>query len=48
MALLHEEDDHNNTDKKKEYGTEDRYLSEPQKTHLTGKFVILVAMHCVI
>jgi len=37
MAFLHEEeDDHNTTDEKKEYGTEDRYSSEPQKAHLTG------------
>ena len=42
MAFLHEEEgDHNHTDEKKEYGTEDRYSSEPQKAHLTGKFVIL-------
>jgi len=41
MAFLHEEeDDHNNTDKRKEYGAEDRYSSEPQKAHLTGEFVI--------
>jgi len=25
----------------KEYGAEDRYLSEPQKAHLTGEFVIV-------
>jgi len=42
MASLHEEeDDHNTTDKKKEYSTEDRYSSEPQKAHLTGEFVIV-------
>ena len=42
MAFLHEEeDDHNCTDEKKEYGVEDRYLLEPQKAHLTGEFVIL-------
>ena len=41
MASLHEEDDHNNTDERKEYGAEDRYLSEPQKAHLTGEFVIV-------
>jgi len=42
MAFLHEEEDnHNTTDKRKEYGTEDRYLSEPQKAHLTGEFVIV-------
>ena len=32
---------HNSTDEKKEYGAEDRYLSEPQKAHLTGEFVIV-------
>ena len=42
MAFLHEEeDDHNNTDEKKEYGAEDRYSSEPQKAHFTGEFVIV-------
>jgi len=41
MAFLHEEDDHNTTDKRKKYGTEDRYLSEPQKAYLTGEFVIV-------
>jgi len=41
MAFLHEEDDHNTTDKRKEYGAEDRYSSEPQKAHLTGVFVIV-------
>jgi len=42
MAFLHEEeDDHNTTDERKEYGAEDRYLSEPQKAHLTGEFVIM-------
>jgi len=40
MAFLHEEDDHNHTDEKKEYGADDRYSSEPQKVHLTGEFVI--------
>jgi len=40
MAFLHEEeDDHNTTDERKEYGAEDRYSSEPQKAHLTGEFV---------
>jgi len=40
MAFLHEEeDDHNTTDERKEYGAENRYLSEPQKAHLTGEFV---------
>jgi len=52
MAFLHEEeDDHNHTDERKEYGAQDRYSSEPQKAHLTGEFVImesLVAMRCVI
>ena len=42
MASLHEEeDDHNHTDERKEYGTVDRYLSESQKTRLTGEFVIV-------
>jgi len=42
MASLHEEeDDHNTTDERKEYGAEDRYSSEPQKVHLTGEFVIV-------
>ena len=41
MAFLHEEDNHNHTDEKKEYGAEDRYLSEPQKAHLTGEFIIV-------
>ena len=41
MAFLHEEDDHNHTDGKKEYCAEDRYSSEPQKAHLTGEFVIV-------
>jgi len=41
MAFLHkEEDDHNTTEEKKEYGAEDRYSLEPQKAHLTGEFVI--------
>jgi len=31
MALLHEEDDHNLKDEKKEHGTEDRYSLEPWK-----------------
>jgi len=39
MASLHEEeDDHNTTDERKQYGAEDRYSSEP---HLTGEFVIV-------
>ena len=41
MAFLHEEDDHNNTDERKEYGAEDRYSSEPQKAHLTGELVFV-------
>jgi len=42
MAFLHEgEDNHNTKDERKEYGAEDRYSSEPQKAHLTGKFVIV-------
>ena len=43
MAFLHdeEEDNHNHTDEKKEYGVEDRYSSEPQKAHLTSEFVIV-------
>jgi len=42
MAFLHEEeDDHNRTDERKEYGAEDRDSSEPQKSHLTGEFVIV-------
>jgi len=41
--LLHEEeeDDHNHKDEKKEDGAEDRYSSEPQRTHPTGEFVIV-------
>jgi len=39
MAFLHEEEDnHNTTDERKEYGAEDRYSSEP---HLTGELVIV-------
>ena len=42
MAFLHEkEDDHNHKDEKKEHGAEDKYLSEPQQAHSTGKFVIV-------
>ena len=52
LSYVHEEeDDHNHKDEKKEHGVEDRYLSEPQKTHPTGGFVMqqsLVAMHCII
>jgi len=40
MAFLHEEDDHNTTDERKEYSAEDRYSSEPQMAHLTGEFLI--------
>jgi len=40
MAFVHEEeDDHNTTDERKEYGAEDRYSSEPQKAHL----IVIVA-----
>jgi len=39
MASLHKEEDvHNTTDERKEYGAEDRYS---QKAHLTGEFVIV-------
>ena len=44
MAFLHEEeeeDNHNHTDERKEYGTEHRYSLEPQKAHLTDEFVIV-------
>ena len=41
MAFLHDEDDDNHTNEKKEYGAEDRYSSKPQKVHLTGEFVIV-------
>jgi len=42
MDFLHEEeDDHNTTDERKEYGAEERYSSEPQKANLTGEFVIV-------
>jgi len=42
MAFLHkEQDDHNTTGERKEYGAEDRYSLEPQKAHLTGEFVIV-------
>jgi len=42
MAFIHkEEDDHNTTDERKEYGAEDRYSLEPQKAHLTGEFIIV-------
>ena len=40
MAFL-DEDDHNHKDEKKEHGAEDRYMSEPQKAHPTGEFVIV-------
>jgi len=41
MTFLHEEGNHNHTDERKEYGAEDRDLSEPQKAHLAGEFVIV-------
>ena len=41
MAFLHKEDDHNHKNEKKQYGVQDRYLSEPQKAHLTSEFVIV-------
>jgi len=41
MAFLHEEDDHNTTDERKDYGAEDRCSSELQKAHFTGEFVIV-------
>jgi len=41
VVFLHEEDNHNTTDKRKEYGAEDRYSSEPQKAYPTGEFVIV-------
>jgi len=42
MVFLHEEEDnHNTTDERKEYGAVDRYSSEPQKAHLTGEFIIV-------
>jgi len=41
MALLHEGNDHNHKDEKKEHGAEDRYSLEPQKAHPTGEFVIV-------
>jgi len=45
MAFLHEEeDDHNDTHERKEYGAEDRYSSEPQKAHLTGEFIIVAKL----
>jgi len=47
MAFLHIEDDHTDTDEKKEYGAEDRYSLEPQKPHLTGKLVIVVGGHAL-
>jgi len=31
---------------RKEYGTEDRYSSEPQKAHRTGEFVIVAKFGC--
>ena len=52
MALLHEEDDHNHEDEKKEHGAEGRYLLEPQKAYLTGEFEIVAklgghVLHCL-
>ena len=48
MAFLHEEeDDHTHTDERKEYGAEDRYLSEPQKAHLTCEFVIVALFYAL-
>jgi len=43
MAFLHEEEnDHNHTDERKEYGAEDRYSSEPQRhISLLSSFVIV-------
>ena len=41
MAFLHEEDDHKNSDEKKEYGAEDRYSSESQEAYLTSEFIIV-------
>jgi len=41
LFLHEEEDNHNHTDERKEYGAEDRYSLEPQKAHLTGEFVIV-------
>jgi len=38
--LLEEEYSHNHADERKKNGAEDRYLSEPQKAHLTGEFII--------
>ena len=40
MALLHEEDDHNHKDKRRN-GAEDRYMSKPEKANPTGEFVIV-------
>jgi len=41
LSLHEEENDHINTDERKEYGAEDRYSPEPQKVHLTGESVIV-------
>ena len=42
IVFLHEEENqHNHTDERKEYGAAARYLSKPQKAHLTGEFVIV-------
>ena len=39
MAFLYEEEDDQTHEK--EYDTENRYSSEPQKAHLTGEFIIV-------
>jgi len=41
MAFVHEVDNHNHKDKKKEHCTKDRYSSEPQKAHPTGEFIFV-------
>jgi len=49
MAFLHEEEgDHNHTDERKEYGTEDRHSSEPQKAHLTGEFILVAKLFILV
>ena len=40
-ATLNEGDNHSHKDKKKEHGTEDRYLLESKKAHSTGELVIV-------
>ena len=43
--MLHEEEDNcNYKDKEKEQGTEDKYSSEPENAHPTGKFVIVAKL----